>query len=792
MSIKKVVILASACIMSVTASAQQKNAGTLRMKSAFESNMYNRPLGLNNFKHLGDEQLQQIGSRVSACGFPTKAEAKKLLKNALAGKSAMRKAAKAEVMKAKYVAQDTLFWDSFEGWDGTTMPWLPTENRWSTKSNISNLNQYLATGSCPTWTGYAGDGYYVPYAFEGKNMLVCMFGGEIMDSDGTTVVTPAPEQDEWLVSPQISAIDGTNYLSFDICYSPWNTHFFIEDGEDKFDLSRTSYEVEVMIAAGGRTASYNEADYDVVYSLTEEVDKQIAGVNMDDDEELSQLMYMNWHHVQIPLTDYDGKNIRVAFRYKGTKGGSIMIDAVRVSDLLPVAKFDVPEGAFYWGFSENAMLFQNFKMGLIPAYVPTTWKNYSNVDSKDFAWSYLLNDEAASATGKNLEMPAQQSSHLLDMPKLTAMSGARSDLLEGGFFKVGGNAVYAAEGMSENFYVGNYDPTKGFWLGKIGSGVGGNAYAFGTGSGSFYGQMSNYRYNAVDGIGNFYDAPSAPYVFNSVLLPLGEFFSFGATLACTIYKVKDGNTITDEVIAQATLKEGTQISGGWFLVFNFAEPVVVDDAIFIMIDGFDNSNILDLAPLSQALNHDSEKSYAFLKLKTSEGSFAVIDVMNLLAGVEGGNMTVSHCIGMNAVFPYLHSMDGDVFLAPAEGGNEEYRVDSYWAPKDWTVSCSDKWFRATTEVDDATQTVKVKVEADALPAGLTGRNGEIRLEALGCSQVISVLQGDAQTAISGIAENRNVSMDGTYLLSGQRVNEASAKRGMYIVKKNGKYVKVVK
>lgn len=799
MILKRILMGLSVSAMVLTAMAQSAQKAQDGMISVMSANRYNRSLGLNDFKHLPDQMLQQIGSRVSAKGVPTKAQAKQLLK-ANSSKPSVRKAQSKVATRANYVASDTLFWESFEGWDGETMPWLPSDhNKWSTSSNIADLTPYLTNGSCPTWTSYQGDGYYVPYATAGNQMLVCMFGGEAYGNDGVTVVAPAPQQDEWIVSPAISGITAENYLSFDICYSPWQTHYFIEGNDTVFDRTRSSYNVEVLVTTSTRSVSYDAASYTKVFDLTEEVDRQLAATDMEDSEAVANLLYMNWRHIQIPLSDYAGKNIRVALRYKGSKGGSILVDAIRVSDLLPKAVYDLPSGAFNWGFSENAMLFSAMKVGLVPAYTPMTWENYSNEDSKTFEWSFVdANGNRNTTTDYNLIMPAQPSSQLIDMPVLTASAGQRSDAYNGGseqqvgLFKVGGNAVYAGEGMNENFYVGNYDPTKQFWSGEISATGTQKAYAFGSGSGSFYAALSNYTFNAVDGIGNFYEAPAAPYVFNTVLLPLGEFFNLGAKLACTIYKVKNGNEITDEVIAQAIVEDGTQIAGGWFLLFNFGENIVVDDAIFIMIDGFSDPNLLEIAPLSQALNHDSDKGYAFVKLNASEGGFGVIDVSNLLAGLDGsGNMCISHCIGMNAVFPYLHAMEGDVFAADNTGGEKTFTIDSYWNPSELTVAASDSWVKAEPVVDEINQTFTLKITAEAMPATIGGRHAEVKLQGIGCEAVITVLQGSEITGIHGVQSAASNQMNGTFTLAGQRMNDANA-HGMFLVKKNGKYVKVMK
>ncbi len=128
-------------VISLAAMAQTTTReAELHGASAFGVNKYNRPVGLNNFKNLPDQMLQQMGKRVSAKGLPTKAQS--------------------PATRANYTASDTIFWESFEGWDGETMPWLPNDpNKWNTQSAIADLTPYLTNGSCPTWTTYQGDVY---------------------------------------------------------------------------------------------------------------------------------------------------------------------------------------------------------------------------------------------------------------------------------------------------------------------------------------------------------------------------------------------------------------------------------------------------------------------------------------------------------------------------------------------------------------------------------------------------------------------------------------------------------
>lgn len=805
MSLQKILLAASAFALTLTAGAQSLNT-SLKTSNALKANQYTKNVSRFNMRMLSDKQIKEIGERYTATGFPSKASAQKMLKAAMKENPKFRRNVLAKPQnKAKYTANDTIFFESFEGWDKNTRPWIPSNpNNWSTKSNIDNITPYLSADLCPTWTVFEGDGYYIPYATDKYQYIACTFGEEVYGVDGKTLIAPAPQQDEWLVSPTINSISGTNYLSFDINYSAWSTHYFIEGNDSVFDPTRIAYDVEVLVTTSTRTASYDPEKYTCVYKLSTEADKEIASADMNNQEDVAKLIFMTWRHVQIPLKEFDGSNIRIALRYTGTKGGSILIDALRVSDLLPVALYDRPEGSFYFGHSDQAVVLTT-KVALMPAYRESIWTNYSNADVLTNEWRYNVNGTSGTSKDYDLLMPASAPTALVEWPTLQVDAGRRSDVYKGGenaYVKNGGDAsVYLDQTIGTvNFNVGNFDPTKYKWYGPVGDGS-----VFGTGGGAFWSSISDGAYNNVNGIANVFDAPTSPYVFNTVSQAFEDFFDLGATLACTVYKATDlgngGLRIEDEVIAQTTSFEDVAINGGGHMViFKFKDVLEINSPIAISIEGLDDNNLITAKPLAQALNHDSEKGYGFVLLKTARGGIVWMEIASAMRQNEGtGNMAMSFCMGMNASFPYIHSNDGDVFAVANDGGSKAFDLETYWNPNgegtgavdpQWKVACSDSWFKAETIVDEAAHTVNIKITAEALPSSLEGRSGTVKITALGCEETITVLQGNATTAIESLNSKNDI--EGTYTLSGLRINSADAKNGVFLQKKNGKFVKVVK
>lgn len=821
---KKFLLGLMASTMAITASAQMPSASIDLSKSAYKGK-----IGLSHVRTLSDQQLREVGRHVSSIPMPTKAQTVQMLRKAMQNRPSMAKGKLSSqgtnICNANYTAKDTLYAESWESWytdpktgENKGFNWIPSS--WSRFVNFDK-DIYISeqTFDCPTWMCYEADGYNQPYATDGRAVLLCLYGNEVLGTDGTSIIVPAPDQDEWMVSPTVRGIQASNFLTFDLAYCPIYSHLFVDGENVSVDMNKLAYDVEVLITTSTRSATNNESNYTKAFRLSDIVDEMMTDANLTDSATISNLMNMRWQHFRIPLTEYADKDIRVAFRYKGKLGGAVMLDAIRVSDMLPVALFDRPEGSFFMGFSDDVRLSYS-KNVLMPAYTPTTWTNYSNVDSESFTWTYKQGEAEVQSSERNLLMPALAPGSIT-WPSLKTVSGARSDVYSGGAdvnvtgvgvvhsdnggAKIGGDArIGYPDGSVVNFSLGNFDPTKQYWLGEISNS--GGAYAFGTGSGAFWAGMTNAKYNSVSGIANVYDTPASPYVFNNVTLPLGKYFNLGADIVCTVYKANDlgngGIEVTDLILGQASASEAKAAGGGYFLTFEFKNVMVIDSPIAIEISGIDDGGIIDFAPLSQALNHDNGKGYGFVLLKNqSSGGVWWCEIAGALSNVEGaGNMEISHCIGMNAIFPYMHSNNGDVFEALVSGEKKSFDIDSFWYPKKlddndvlngWTIECSEPWIKVEPTLNDAAHKAGVDITVEQMPSDIKGRKAEVTIKGLGCEETITIVQGEV-SGIEGITIDGVTSSKGTYNMSGQRINRNNAKNGLYIENRGGKFVKVIK
>lgn len=807
-------------LMAITM-ALSGNAQTQPTNVNLRDNVLNMKMDIRQMKVLGDEQLKEIGQRTAANPITSKALAASIVKNAKAGARAKgannQRLLAEEVAKAKYTVQDTAMWESWEGWDGS-FNWCPSS--WSKKTTATVKEDGEAT-VCPTWAVLRGDGYNLPYATDGQYMMMCDFSEE--------------NQDEWIVSPPArDRINPTNFLSFDLGYAPLYSFSVTDLKVDEkgnliscnYDLNKIAYDVEVLVTTKTRSASFNIEDYKSVFRLSDYARELIKEVDIETLEGQTMMLLTRWHHYKISLEEFAGSNIRVAFRYYGSKGSYVTLDAVRVSDMLPVALYDKPEGSFFvgFGFANNNPYLDRSKTVLMPAYTESLWRNYSNTDADRFEWTYVQGEEDVTTTDIDALLPGI--SHCaITWPKLKAFGGNKTDeyvgqsdvLIDGqgtvyhsdaGKAFVGGNAaIRYTDDLLVDYRVGNFDPSKPYMAPVSPDG----GYVFGTPTGSWW---TTYGYTKASGIANVYDAPASPYVFNTVSMPMTEYFNLGASIVCTIYRAQEMENgsiqiYNDEVLAQTKHtnemflgdpgKEGSQ---GYMLEFAFPQTLVIDHPIAIEISGFDNDNVLKLAPLTQAFNHDNNKGYAFVILKNEQtGDKRWIEIAGALSSFDqAGNMMVSHCIGMNAVFPYLHSTDGDTFEASALGETKTFNIDSYWsplkdedaaAPEGWTVECSDSWVKTEVVVDKAEHKSGIIITAEAMPSDVEGRVAAVTIKALGCEETIVVYQGDT-SGIEGITVDAAKATNYTYNVAGQRMNGNANKRGLYIENRGGKYVKVIK
>ena len=208
----------------------------------------------------------------------------------------------------------TLFYEDFESWDGETSAWLP--EGWT--KQVTNAEQEAMEDGRFTWhVDTKHPQQTIPNAIEGSKFAIVYYANTT-DENGKKVDLA---QDEWLISPVVRLGEDAR-LDFYLGYSP----LFLFDlnneninwGAMDFVNRKPSTTLKVMVSADG--GEWQEV-YDVYDEWSGETFSTLFNSCFDS----------SYHPVEIPLSDFAGKEVQVAFRFVGKFGNTMEIDAVRIS-----------------------------------------------------------------------------------------------------------------------------------------------------------------------------------------------------------------------------------------------------------------------------------------------------------------------------------------------------------------------------------------------------------------------------------------------------------------------------
>lgn len=704
---------------------------------------------------------------------------------------------KAPVAKAitKAEASDgSVLFESFEGWDGQTVNWVPEGWTLENKGEIESGDE--------TWTPFYPIRYY-PGPADGE----CFMG--IFYSDKF--------QDEWLISPEVSLGEGMQ-LSYYILIEPlwfynldkmdWYTYEF--EGEKEI-----IYTVQVLVKPEGAE------DWTVLRDYAEEY-LDYSG------RELMQISPSELEKHSVSLAEYSGQKVKVAFRYTGTDGQSVFIDAINIG--LPSLEnicYINPTNTLYWGYSNDAdMLCLTADMALYPVYSPLTWVNYSE-DAATFTWTYNDPETGEDATSDNQEeltvtyKPDYSSeetimNNLYEFPTLTAVApgSSPSSYTDACIaFQAGGKSSYPYKGgyldLSLFPFALNQQGVTDFLVSddKLG------AYAipvFG------YNMFSNdywlsYSLNEEEyiygdyaklvGTANiFWPSSDAPLVVNGMSV-----YGFGriaddVELTASIYALNE-NLSTDletfTLIGRSTitgkdiLSDGLDGSkGDLCLPFKFEEPVVVqasdEHPVFVfMLEGINNDKIEYWSPYLSEKPDQFGRSYGYtlnhINLKNHIGRDPYYSFRKLRYIEDGDYLTYegSFAIGLDAEYPWL-TTDAEKVEFAADETTVTVALGSYYDGSKLTV--------------EAPEGVSAKVEGRYNECVLTvtreagaSIDGNVTISGPGVKVVLPVVAGSGTTGIEEIGVNADV--EAIYDLSGRKI--VSPEAGIYLVKySDGKVCKV--
>lgn len=756
---------------------------------------------------------------------------KQLVKPA-AGQSAV-KASKKHLAPAKAESTASLY-ESFEDWDGENDDWVPSNwSRVVTADTLKNFN-----GNC-TWH-VSGAVPFGPQPADGNYMATCNAAIQYNDS-GNPITYP---QDEWLISPEVTVKDNEK-LIFTAGYSPlflFNTTSGVDWSNMKFLKREVSATIKVMVReVGGEWKQLLD-----MYDLYKDMDFVTL---FNDYSDVANYSY------SLSLADYVGKKVQVAFRYVGADGNVVGIDAVKIGIPQPQAAYLRPQGAFFFGFSDDYK-FLSDKDGnglmLTPAYTDITWQNTSNDESETFQWQYDTPDGKAGTSNEaelTVNYPADYTTayNWFNIPTLTASAEGATDSKykwSGLGFQAGGHAQYTGSDNTVTQYgVGNYDIKNQFY--QIQAADNQPLYGYFDGIDNVWTQIFGTQAHLY-GIANYFEEPLHPYSLSKVsVLGKGEFASDALLMLNVIELDEDGNL--SDTIATAECKGSDVIQtnvglGAKYaaIPFTLKEPVSVETPLLVVLEGFDNSKTINFGAFQSGADPTGETNGYFLMRTTSDGeSTEALYPLSALS-TSAGKCYSSFLFNLNADYGWFELDDKNVTYdeegtvvvnLPATNATTTYDVlaseasakwqyqfdtDEGTAP-DWiTMKLADA--KAADDVIDGRG--KITFSAANLPAGVDERAATVVIGTPGGYKEFYIVQSNGSgianvasqlgvkaTSVGGdfaVSAPAGVSGVSVFTVAGQLVKTAAVSgncvvpaqdlaHGIYLLRfTNGATVKVVK
>ena len=646
--------------------------------------------------------------------------------------------------------------------------WIPAN---MTEKNLphnvptaEDLSNYLNF----TWNTYISGGMFLPTTTDGVNEAFIHFGYDQMDNhtDPPTLKKAAMEQDEWLITPAFTPKANEN-LYFIAAIEQLSVYNI---GEGFFDWSTGAFTKRECV---NNLMVMLSTDDGKNWTEVWNYEKDFLSKKSDQDVYYSKFDYAPF---SVDLTAYRGKSVKVAFRYWRVKdnmcGNSMCLDGIMVGIPESEACYVRPNGGLMTGFSQD-YLAMNSSFMVLPPYVRNKWFNASGTYADTFEWEFAdeTNPEAT-VTYNDANPKVKYSPTITPAPVMTASVGGVNpsnftwgtipdDPTSKSFIQYGGNMVVKGpDGAPAVIGLGNFDINKRFTAAQFGEGK----YCFGTGSSEMWG-------GTVDAIANFFSKPAAPYSLSTLWVQCQMDVDPDTEFTLIVHEVDDWGYMGDTLAVstcyanQAAVKV---ISGEnyYSVPFKFYDVdefgyevesyLDVKTAVMVEFKGFNNpSKVRFFAPFNQFENADGGENncyaYFLIEKKNKPGTFdrRQLDASQLLMDFNSSFLFFS-----DAIYNWM-KVDANEFVAPVEGGNKVFDVNTFYNPQPqdaeymtWWIESADKaamdeWI--TTEFAPATETEnpKMTVTAKALPQGVAGRTAEFTLNTIGASAKFTVVQGDA-------------------------------------------------
>lgn len=656
------------------------------------------------------------------------------------------------VMKADENA--TLFegFESYEGW--TSRGWVPEGWSQESKTNPPHVAPE-GKGTCLVWEATKGDGFTSAYSGTYVERVQVSIADFTADP-----ITFAEQQDEWLITKAITPKTG-DYLTFQLCYSPFFTLF----NESTMDFSSVNNILEILVTTDdGKT-------WEKVWDVLDDARSYTVDELWDDGSSFVR----PYHPMLVNISKYVGKNIKIAFRYYGINGESMMLDDIKVGEATPTAAATAPNAVFPIGLSLDGYNLSDgsgnvLNLALAPYKTSLEWTNVSPA-YESCTWTYP--DEEGNETtssSKNLEAP-EYGFGQYDAPSLVTKIGSKTSDATKLYDAVqyGGSVMINHGDSYLSFDAAMYDLNRlvskkaKFSLARDG------VFGMGATSDATWNQLLKTEGMKVTGMGMFIPQPAAPYTLssaNAVVYYTAGKLTDKSQLKATVYKVEDDGSFTamaegycspseiykadDKSYPKAVFYFEREIDGLPTQAELFVDyPIVIQfSADLAEGEEFDFVNAFDSAP-----NEVENNVYVFFN--DAEGTRKMINTTAL--SFEDGSAAAGLYASFDATYSWLRS-DEDAFEAKPAGESKTFDLDSYYnlvSSKGENLATATgeglgDWYTVSFANGSGTEPAKMTVAVSALPEGTDVRSSYFDVEVFGMKKRFYVAQ-HSEAGVSDLA-----------------------------------------
>lgn len=656
------------------------------------------------------------------------------------------------VMKADENA--TLF-EGFESYEGlTSRGWVPDGWSQESKTNPPHVAPE-GEGTCLVWEATQGDGFTSAYSGTYVERVQVSMADFTADP-----ITFAEQQDEWLITKAITPKTG-DYLTFQLYYSPCFTLL----NESTMDFSSVNNILEVLVTTDdGKT-------WEKVWDVLDDARSYTEDELWDD----GMSFVRPYHPMLVNISKYVGKNIKIAFRYYGINGESMMLDDVKVGEATPTAAATAPNAVFPIGLSLDGYNLSDgsgnvLNLALAPYKTSLEWTNVSPA-FESCTWTYP--DEEGNETtssSKNLEAP-EYGFGQYDAPSLVTKIGSKTSDATKLYDAVqyGGSVMIKNGDNYMSFDAAMYDLNRLVSEKAKFSLAGDGVFGMGATSDATWNQLLKTEGMKVTGMGMFIPQPAAPYTLssaNAVVYYTAGKLTDKSQLKATVYKVEDDGSFTamaegycspseiykadDKSYPKAVFYFEREIDGLPTQAELFVDyPIVIQfSADLAEGEEFDFVNAFDSAP-------DEVENNVYVFFNDAEGTRKMINTTAL--SFEDGSAAAGLYASFDATYSWLRS-DEDAFEAKPAGESKTFDLDSYYnlvSSKGENLATATgeglgDWYTVSFANGSDTEPAKMTVTVNALPEGTDVRSSYFDVEVFGMMKRFYVAQ-HSEAGVSDLA-----------------------------------------